>query len=117
LYYRVIEVLVGAAIDFGGQVTANVLNDEPFLKGIDYAGVVIFETEGFVIGASFGLSTEDVYEIAVRVRISIDYIDKDGLSTINRILGKEKKGAKIAGDIIGEGLGVFGGKVIGDYLY
>jgi RHS repeat-associated protein len=109
LLTAVIGGVVGAGIDFGGQVLANRYAGRPLLENIDYADVAVSAAEGAAIGA--GLPPSAVYAVhalASAGRVSVDYTKEERF----KIIGKNKTSEKVLADVWEEGFGLATGGLV-----
>lgn len=98
--------IVGAGVDFGGQVLANKVAGRPLLENIDYADVAVSAAEGAAIGA--GLPPSIVHGIASAARVYVDYTAEKNL----KVIGKGKQSEKVLADTWEEGFSLATGGLI-----
>jgi len=105
--------VVGAGVELTGQAIANIAAGKDAFHNIDVGDVLISGAEGAIIGATFGASIGVVASVKVggaALRISTDVTTQDGFQSI----GHGKSASKVFGDVLAEGFGAAGGKILGE---
>lgn len=103
--------VIGAGVDFTGQVFSNFIAGEPLLKNIDYGDVFVsgLEVGTAVLTGGMSLAAHSGFSAT---RVAVDVTAEDGVKTIGGFAGKSKTLGEVMGDMMGESLGVLGGKLI-----